>query len=120
LDPCVFSLFKILYKKDEKMHKLKGEMLKIYRAVLAFYKARIIPTVRWSFLRAGFHLNPENLLAPLTMTRTEVLERMVVLELSLEEFVFSTPDEAVRAAERPACRRAPILGPPGFAISVKA
>jgi hypothetical protein len=50
----------------------------------------------------------KNRLAPLTVTRTEVRERIVVPELPLEEFVFSAPDEAVRAAERPARRRAPI------------
>jgi hypothetical protein len=40
-------------------------------------------------------------------------------ELSLEEFVFSAPDEAVRATERPAGRRAPIPGATEFAISLK-
>jgi hypothetical protein len=43
------------------MHKLKGEMLKIRRAILAFYKASIIPTAIWSFLRAGFRLNPKKI-----------------------------------------------------------
>jgi hypothetical protein len=38
-----------------------------------------------------------------------------VSEASLEEFVFSPPDEAVR----PARRREPILGPTEFAISLK-
>jgi hypothetical protein len=38
----------------------------------------------------------------------------------LEEFVFAVPDEAVRAAERPAGRKAPIPGSTGFAISLKA
>jgi hypothetical protein len=76
--------------------------------------------VRWSFLRAGFRLNPKDLLAALTVTRTEARERIVVPELSLEEFVFLAPDEAVKAAERPACRRVPIPGPTEFAISLKA
>jgi hypothetical protein len=102
------------------MHKLKREMLKIYRGILAFYKAMIIPRVRWSFLRAGFRFNPRNLLASLTVTRTKVRESIIVLELSLEEFVFSAPDEAAMAAERPAHRRAPIPGPTEFVISSKA
>jgi hypothetical protein len=46
------------------MQKLKEETLKIYRAILAFYKATVIPIVRWSFLRTIFRLNPKNLLAP--------------------------------------------------------
>jgi hypothetical protein len=62
----------------------------------------------------------KNLLAPLTVTRTEIRERIVVPKLSLEEFVLFAPDEAVRAAERPARGRVPISGPTEFAISLKA
>jgi hypothetical protein len=76
--------------------------------------------MRRGFLRAGFRLNPKNLLAPLTLARTEVLERIVGRQPSLERFIFSGPDEAVRAAERPARRRAPIPEPTEFAISLKA
>jgi hypothetical protein len=64
LDLCVFSRFKILYKKEYQTPRLKEEMLKIYRAILAFYNAMIIPIVRWSFLWAGFHLNPKIFLFP--------------------------------------------------------
>jgi hypothetical protein len=46
LDFCVFNVFKMLYKREAKTHKMKGEMLKIYRAILAFYKATIIPMVK--------------------------------------------------------------------------
>jgi hypothetical protein len=92
-----FSLFKIIYKR-KKEHKLKGETLKICRAILADDKARIIPMVRWSFLRAGFRLNPKHFLVPLTITRTEILEQIVVPELYLEEFVFPAPNESVMAA----------------------
>jgi hypothetical protein len=42
-----------------------------------------------------------------------------VPELSLEEFVFSAPDEAVRAPAMPACRRASISEPTEFTISLK-
>jgi hypothetical protein len=76
--------------------------------------------VRWSVFRAGFRLNPKNLLVPLTVTRIEGLKRIVVPELSLEEFVFSAPDQAVRAAERSVRRRAPIPGPTEFEMSLKA
>jgi hypothetical protein len=118
LDLCVFPC-SISSIREHKAHKLKGETLKIYRAILALYKATIIPMVRWSFLRAGFRLNPKNLLVALAVTRTEVGERIVVPELSLEEFIFSATGEAVRAAEKSACRRAPIPGPTEFAISLK-
>jgi hypothetical protein len=53
------------------------------------------------------------------MTWTDVRERIVVPELSLKEFVFSPPDKALRAAERPAYQRGPIPGPTEFAISLK-
>jgi hypothetical protein len=95
-------------------------MLKVYRAILAFYKATIIPMARWCFLRVGFRLNQKNILAPLTMTGAEIRERIVVPELSLEEFVFSALDEAVRAAERPTRQRTPIPGPTEFRICLKA
>jgi hypothetical protein len=38
----------------------------------------------------------------------------------LEEYIFCAHDEAMRAAERPARRRAPIPGPNEFAINLKA
>jgi hypothetical protein len=119
LDLCVSSLFKVIYKK-EKTPKLKGDILKICRAILANYTAAIIPLVRWSFLRAGFRLNPKYLLVPLTITRTGILERIVVPELYLEQFVFSAPNEVVRAAERSTRLRASIPGPTEFAIRLKA
>jgi hypothetical protein len=53
------------------------------------------------------------------VTRTEVRERIVVPELSLEEFIFSAASEAMREAEMSARRRAPIPGPTEFAISLK-
>jgi hypothetical protein len=61
----------------------------------------------------------KNLLALLTVARIEALERIITPELSLEEFVFSAPNEAVRAAESPARRRAPIPGATEFAIILK-
>jgi hypothetical protein len=118
LDFHIFSLFKILYNGTTNAQTEKNAE-DISRHCV-FDKATIIPMVRWSFLRAGFHLNPKNLLALLIVTRTEVLERIILPELSLEDVIFSAPDEAVRAAERPASRRAPIPGPIEFTISLKA
>jgi hypothetical protein len=61
-DLCVFRIFKVLYTKENKVKGLKGETLKIYRALAPFYKFTIIPMVPWSFVWAGFRLNPDNLL----------------------------------------------------------
>jgi hypothetical protein len=120
LDLCVFGIFKMLYKRESKTHELKGETLKIYRAILAFYKATIIPMVRWSFIRAGFRLNPKNLLAPLTVTPADVLARIAMPEVTLEEYVFAPATEAALPAGRAGNRRTPIPKPTDFAVNLKA
>jgi hypothetical protein len=61
-DLCVSRIFKVLYEKENKVKGLKGETLKIYRALTAFYKSTTIPTALRSFVRAEFRLNPDNLL----------------------------------------------------------
>jgi hypothetical protein len=48
--------------------------------------------VRWSFERAGFRLNSENLLSPLTVDPTPVLDRHDVPELSFDD-AFVYPDQ---------------------------
>jgi hypothetical protein len=45
LDLCVFSLFKTIYYKKNKSKSMKGEIWKMYRALIAFYKATIISIV---------------------------------------------------------------------------
>jgi hypothetical protein len=57
LDFWVLGIFKLPYTKENKVKGMKGETLKFIR-LAAFYKAAIIPMVRWSFIRAGFRLNP--------------------------------------------------------------
>jgi hypothetical protein len=71
---------------------MKGETRKIYRALLAFYKSTIIPIVRWSFERAGFRLNSDNLLSPLTVDPTSVLDRFDVPALPFDD-AFVYPDQ---------------------------
>jgi hypothetical protein len=92
LDLCVFRLFKIFYRKERQSKGMKGETRKIYRALLAFYKNRFIPMVRWSFERAGFRLNSDNLLGPLTVDLTPVLDRLDVPELPFDN-AFAYPDQ---------------------------
>jgi hypothetical protein len=46
----------------------------MYRVLLAFYKATIVPMVKWSFLRAGFRLNPDNLMDPVTVIPSQILK----------------------------------------------
>jgi hypothetical protein len=91
LDLCLFWIFKILCKKENQTKGMKGETRKIYRAPLSFYKSTIIPMIRWSFVRAGLFLKPENLLGAVGANRTRVLERIEVPELPVDE-AFMCPE----------------------------
>jgi hypothetical protein len=46
LDLWVFGVFKMLCQHEQKTKGMKGDTLTMYRGVLAFYKATIIPMVR--------------------------------------------------------------------------
>jgi hypothetical protein len=120
LDLCVFGLFKIPSKKEAKPKEMNGETSKTYRALLAFYKATIIPMVRWSFRRAGFNLNPIQLLGPLTVNPAKVLERITVPEMALQELVSLDPSVAPASSDKSIHRRARIPAPLEFAVSLKA
>jgi hypothetical protein len=98
---------------------MKREMPKIYRAILAFYQATIIPIVRWSFVRAGFRLNPKNLLASLTVIPVDVLARIAILEIELEDYVFGAPPEVLLPAGRARHRRATIPRRTEFTVNLK-
>jgi hypothetical protein len=45
--------------------------------------------VGWSFLRAGFRLNPDNLLDPPKVTPSQVLNRIATPETTLADYIFS-------------------------------
>jgi hypothetical protein len=92
LDLCVFGFFKIFYRKETQSKGMKKETRKIYRAFLAFYKSTIIPMVWWSFERTGFRLNSDNLLSPVTVDPTPVLDRLGVPELPFDD-AFLYPDQ---------------------------
>jgi hypothetical protein len=106
------------YKREQNTKQTKGETLKIHRSILAFYKATIIPMVRWSFVPAGFCLNLRDFWTPTTGTQAEVLDRIALPELPLEEPLFSDVDEVARIAGSSGRRRAPISGPAELAISL--
>jgi hypothetical protein len=69
------------------------------RALLTFDKTTIIPMIRWSFLRAGFRLNPGNLLDPLTVIPSQVLNRIATPEMTVADFRFSESFETPVQAE---------------------
>jgi hypothetical protein len=121
LNLCVFGLFKIFDRKERQSQGMKGETRKIYRAFLAFYKNTIIPMVRWSFERAGFCLNSDNLLSPLTVDPTPVLDRLDVPELPFDDaFVYQDQLDPQRLQLTAQCRRQRISGPAQFAINLMA
>jgi hypothetical protein len=121
LDLCVFGLFKIFYHREGQSKEMKGEIRKIYRASLAFYKSTIIPMVRWSFEPAGLRLNSDNLLSPLTVDPTPVLDRIDVPELPFDDaFVYPDQLDPQRLQLTAQRRRQQIPGPAQFAISVMA
>jgi hypothetical protein len=92
LDLFVFGSFKIFYREERQSKGMKRENRKIYRALLAFYKSTIIPMARWSFKRAGFRLNSDNLLSPLTVDPTPVLDQLDMPELPFDD-AFIYPDQ---------------------------
>jgi hypothetical protein len=71
---------------------MKRETRKIYRALLAFYRSTMIRMVRWSFGQAGFRLNSDNLLSPLTLDSIPVFNRLDVPELPFDD-AFVHPDQ---------------------------
>jgi hypothetical protein len=98
---------------------MKGETLKIFRAILAFYKATIIPVMKWSFVWAEFRLNPKNLFAPLTVTPADVLARIAIPQIGLEDYIFGATPEGPLPAGRARHRRALVPGPTEFAVNLK-
>jgi hypothetical protein len=117
---CVFGILKILYKKENKVKGMKGETLKMYRAITAFYKATIIPMVRWSFIRAGFFLNPDDLFGPLTVNPARVIDRIALPEIALEHLVAPETMRPPLSTDPLVRRRHQIPGPTEFAVSLRA
>jgi hypothetical protein len=116
----MFRLFKILYEKENKLKGMKGETLKILRAVIAFSKANVIPMVRESFMRARLRLNPENLFAPVTMSPMKIHERIAHPEVPIEEFLGSEANAAPGQATGASRRRSAIPALSMFAITLHA
>jgi hypothetical protein len=100
---------------------MKGEIRKIYRVLLAFYKSTVIPMIWWSFERAGFRLNSDSLLSPLTVDPTLVLDRVDVLGLPFDgAFVYPDQLDLQRLQLTAQRRRQRIPGPAQFAINLMA
>jgi hypothetical protein len=113
-----FRDFQDSLSKEKQTKGMKGETRKIHRAALFFYKSTIIPMIRWSFVRTGFFLKPENLLGPVKINGTKVLERIEVPELPVDEaFMYPETIDLPALPGIPTRRRAPVPGPTSFAVS---
>jgi hypothetical protein len=77
--------------------------------------------VRWSFERAGFRLNSDNLLNPLTVDPIQVLDRLDVFELPFDDaFVYPDQLDPQRLQLTMQRRRQRIPGPAQFTINLMA
>jgi hypothetical protein len=98
---------------------MKGQTRRIYWALLAFDKSTIIPIVQWSFERAGFRLDSDNLLGPLTVDPTPILDRLNVLEPPFNDgFGYLDQLDPQRLQLTAQGRRQRIPGPAQFAINL--
>jgi hypothetical protein len=120
LDFCVFGIFKVLYKRENKVKELKGETVQIYCALAAFYKSAIIPMVRWGVVRAGFRLNPDNPFAPVSLHPEIAMERISLHEISLQECIESETLRLSLWTDRTPCKRFQISAPYEFAVRLQA
>jgi hypothetical protein len=117
---CVSGIFKVLYKKENKVKGLKAETLKIYGTLAAIYKFIIIPVVQWSFMRAGFRLNPDALFASVTLHPEIIIEKISLPEISVQEYVEPETLRPPPRTDRAAGKRFQIPAPHEFAVSLQA
>jgi hypothetical protein len=98
-----------------------GETGKIYPALHALYKATIILTVRWSFERAGFLLDLENIGNSVQIDPIRVLNRILVSDFELDDCCIDpnqmTTEKPARNAPR---KRKPIPKPSESVVSLAA
>jgi hypothetical protein len=104
---------KTTYYKERNSKAMKGETKKIYRALVAFFKAAVIPMVRWSFERAGFLLDLENIRNPVPIVPSGILDRTGVSDFEIDDS-FIYPDHMRKEAEaQDAARKRPATPEPG-------
>jgi hypothetical protein len=117
----VSGMLKTIYSKGRQSKAMKRETWKMYRALLAFYKATIILMVAWSFERAGFLLDLENIRNPVQIAPSRVLDRIGVSDFEIDDS-FIYPDHMGKKAEAKGAARkcTPTPKPSEFAMSVAA
>jgi hypothetical protein len=99
---------------------MKGETRTIDRALLFFYKNTIISMIRWRFLRAGFFLKPENLLAPSESMGRGFLKELRFLNFPSTKLSCTRKQSISQLDQEYRRRRAPVPGPTSFTVSLAA
>jgi hypothetical protein len=97
---------------------MKEEPKKMHHTLLAFYKATMIPTKRWSFERAGFLLDLSDIRNPLQIEPSRVLAQISVTDVELDDSVIY-PDQMRKEVEdmNAARKFVPTPKPSDFPIS---
>jgi hypothetical protein len=114
------QLLLILYK-ERKSKAMKGETRKMCRALLAFYKGTIIPTIRWSFERAEFLLDLENIRNPVQIVPSSVLGRTGASDIEIDDSFISLDHMRKEVEAKDAARKhTSIPKPSELAISLSA
>jgi hypothetical protein len=100
---------------------MKGETKKMSRALLAFYKATIVPMVRWSFEPGGFLLDLDDIRNPVEIDPTRVLTRIALLDSEFDDsFIYPVKMRKNAEGMNAARKLAPAPKPSDFAISLAA
>jgi hypothetical protein len=112
-------LFKTIYYKERKSKAMERETRKMDRALLVFHKANMKPVVRWSFERAGFMLDLENIRNPVQIVPSRVLDRIGVSDFEIDDWFISLDHMRKEAKMKDAARkRTPTPKPGELAISL--
>jgi hypothetical protein len=98
-------------KKENKVKGLKGDTLKVYCAIAAFYKSTVVQMVRCSFMRAGFRLD--------AVHPERVPDRISISEIALEKYVTPETLRPSLSTDQPARRRHEVPAPGEFAVSLQ-
>jgi hypothetical protein len=77
---------------------MKEETKKMHHTLLAFYKATMIPMIRWSFERAGFLLDLSDIPNPVQIDPSRVLAQIAVSDVELDDSVID-PDQMRKEVE---------------------
>jgi hypothetical protein len=97
---------------------MKEETKKIHHILFAFYKATMIPMIRWSFERAGFLLDLSGIRNPVQIDPNRALAQIAVPDVERDDSVID-PDQMRKTVDdmNAARKCVPTPKPSDFPIS---